>query len=181
VPPMTKTAASSRATGITCQAAARGRMRAALLSSASRRARQKTQTACPSCNTPLWPVTFRPTECLMAPASCVPRTVGPRTRPWSLKVAPGGTEVLLSSLAPAREGRGAMRRGQRPADPTGESASATWVTKRPCGSVVGRLLDTFRKDASVVSALQHSRNVGRFAIARARRESTRPDHVGRQR
>ena len=30
------------------------------------------------------------------------------------------------------------------------------VTKRPCGSVVGRLLDTLDRDASVVSALQHS-------------------------
>ena len=39
-----------------------------------------------------------------------------------------------------------MRWGQRRADRTGESASATCaVTKRPCWSAVGRLLDTSDK------------------------------------
>src|SRR6266852_2795993 len=49
-----------------------------------------------------------------------------------------------------------MRRGQRRADRFRRISISRAVTKRPCGSVVGRLLDTFDKDASGVSALQHS-------------------------
>jgi hypothetical protein len=48
-----------------------------------------------------------------------------------------------TSLAPAREGRGGVRRGQRNG-PTSESTSATCaVTKRPRGPIVGQLVDTF--------------------------------------
>jgi hypothetical protein len=54
----------------------------------------------------------------------------PPTRdPGPSRLPPGGTEVLLSSLAPAREGSGVMRWGQRRAERTGESASATWGDK----------------------------------------------------
>ena len=48
-----------------------------------------------------------------------------------------------------------MRRGQRGADRFRRIISRT-VTEQPCGSVVGRLLDTFDEDASGVSARQHS-------------------------
>jgi hypothetical protein len=44
--------------------------------------------------------------------------------------------------------------GQRQADRFWRIISRA-LTKQPCWSVVGRLLDTFRKDASGVSALQH--------------------------
>jgi hypothetical protein len=48
-----------------------------------------------------------------------------------------------ASLAPAREGRGGVRRGQRNVADRPESASATCaVTKRPSGPVVGQLVDT---------------------------------------
>jgi hypothetical protein len=58
--------------------------------------------------------------------------------------------VVLNSLFPAKividpsaGGAWEMHRGQRRADRTGESASATYVTRRSHrGSVVGRLLDT---------------------------------------
>ncbi len=49
-----------------------------------------------------------------------------------------------------------MRRGQRRADRFRRISISRAVTKQPCGSVVGRLLDTFDKDASGVFALQHS-------------------------
>ncbi len=66
---------------------------------------------------------------------------------------------MLQSLAPAREGSGVMRWGQRRPIAPENQRQPLGVTKRPCWSVVGRLLDTFDKDASVVSALQHSRNM----------------------
>src|SRR6266446_6485165 len=98
------------------------------------------------------PATFPPTECLMAPVSYSPRAVrrGDEHRTWTsvpLRDALLGDWVLFrrrvplllstgpgpskQSLALARRGRGEMRRGQRRADRTGESASATWATKRP--------------------------------------------------
>ena len=81
----------------------------------------------------------------------------PRTRPWSPSwLPPGGTEVLLQSLAPAREGSGVMRWGQRRPIAPENQRQPLGVTKRPCWSVVGRLLDTFDKDASGVAAPQHS-------------------------
>jgi hypothetical protein len=48
-----------------------------------------------------------------------------------------------------------MRRGQRGADRFRRIISRA-LTKQPCWSVVGRLLDTFDKDAGGVSAPQHS-------------------------
>src|SRR5258706_5613220 len=96
------------------------------------------------------PATFPPTECLMAPASYCPRAVrrGDEHRTWTsvpLRDALLGDWVLFrrrvplllstgpgpskQSLALARRGRGEMRRGQRRADRTGESASATWANK----------------------------------------------------
>jgi len=103
---------------------------------------------CPDCNTyPLLKLTaiFPPTECLMAPASYCPRAVrrGDEHRTWTsvpLRDALLGDWVLFrrrvpyssardqgpskQSLALARRGHGEMRRGQRQADHTGESASA---------------------------------------------------------
>ena len=96
------------------------------------------------------PATFPPTECLMAPASYVrvrPAAVmstarGPRS---PFVMASWGTGSCFDvgshyssardqgpskqSLALARKGRGEMPRGQRRADRTGESASATWANK----------------------------------------------------
>jgi hypothetical protein len=42
---------------------------------------------------------------------------------------------------------------------SGELDQPLQVTKRPCRSVVGRLLDTLDNDPSGVSAMQHSRSV----------------------
>jgi hypothetical protein len=42
---------------------------------------------------------------------------------------------------------------------SGESDQPRRVTKRPCRSVVGRLLDTFDNDPNGVSAMQQSRSV----------------------
>jgi hypothetical protein len=39
-----------------------------------------------------------------------------------------------------------MRWGQRQADRTGESAVSHVATERPCGAVIGRLLDAFDKE-----------------------------------
>jgi len=47
-----------------------------------------------------------------------------------------------------------MRRGQRGADRFRRSISCA-LTKQPCWSFVGRLLDTFDNDANGVSGLQH--------------------------
>ena len=87
---------------------------------------------CADCNTPAILVliaTFRPMECLMAPRHVFRVRLAPARDPDPSRLPPGGTEVLLSSLALAREGRGAMRWGQRRAERTGESASATWGNK----------------------------------------------------
>ena len=48
-----------------------------------------------------------------------------------------------------------MRRGQRRADRFRRIDISHTATKQPCWSFVGRLLDTFHKDASGVSAQQH--------------------------
>ncbi len=53
----------------------------------------------------------------------------PQATPGPSRLPPGGTEVSLSSLAPAREGCGVMRRGQRRAESSWESASATCGNK----------------------------------------------------
>src|SRR5260370_2480291 len=89
------------------------------------------------------PATFPPTECLMAPASYCPRAVrrGDEHRTWTsvpLRDALLGAWVLFrrrvpyssardqrpskQSVALARRGHGKMRRGQRQAHHTGESA-----------------------------------------------------------
>jgi hypothetical protein len=48
--------------------------------------------------------TFRPTEYLMAPASYLPRAAGPRTRPWSFKVAPWRDRGLVIVVGPSARG-----------------------------------------------------------------------------
>src|SRR5258708_32015732 len=67
---------------------------------------------------------------------------------------PGTVDIVIGPSA-----GGAWRNALRPT--TGRShrrisVSHLGVTKRPGWSVVSRLLETFRKDASGVSALQHS-------------------------
>jgi hypothetical protein len=64
-----------------------------------------------------------------------------------------------------------MRWGQRRADrPPENQRQPLGVTKRQCWSVVGRLLDMFDKEASGVSALQHSARVRNPASAALQRE-----------
>jgi hypothetical protein len=64
-----------------------------------------------------------------------------------------------------------MRRGQRRADASEHSASAVTLTEQASRLVVGRLLDTFGKEAGDVSGRQHPAAVcvpfGRLAVARS--------------
>jgi hypothetical protein len=69
-------------------------------------------------------------------------------------------EIVIGHSA----GRGAGMRWseQRPIAPENQR-QPLGVTKRPCRSVVGRLRDTFGKEANGVSILQHSRNIASLA------------------
>jgi hypothetical protein len=121
---------------------------------------------------------FWPTECLIDRALYLPRAVlrgeNIRTRPRSPLLCPlcrgigvcfgvrsrpqhGTGDFRRSSRGPRRmEGCGGNAPGPSRADRFRESASATRATKQRCRSVVGRLLDTFDKDAGGVSTRQHS-------------------------
>ena len=64
---------------------------------------------------------------------------------------------IRNSRWPQRGGAWGMRQGQRRADhPLGEIGVSPQLRERQCRALVGRLLDTFHKDASGVAALQHS-------------------------
>jgi hypothetical protein len=69
-----------------------------------------------------------------------------------------GTGISVEAAAGPRrtEGRGEVRRGQRRADRFRRISISHAATKATKLAVVGRLLDRFDKDASSVSALQHS-------------------------
>jgi len=146
---------------------------------------QSMQAVCPPRNTPaifVSPATFPPTERLTAPASYLPHAVrcddecrtrtsvpftalwgpgscrGPRSRYLNPSARDRG--VRRNSRRPQRgEGRGKIRRGQRRPNAPENQRQPLGVTKRQFSSVVGRLLDAFGKDASGVSALQHSRKI----------------------
>jgi hypothetical protein len=107
--------------------------------------------------------TFRPTECLLAPALCLPRAVlrgddtrtrlrspsrcllgGPVSIPRSRYLNPSARDRASVEIvvAPARGGVWGSAPGPTTGRSLPENQRQPQVTKRPCWSVVGRLLDS---------------------------------------
>jgi hypothetical protein len=96
----------------------------------------------------------------MTPASCLHVRLAPARGPGSFKVAPWRDRGLVIVVGPSTGGAWRKCAGVNdgPIAPENQR-QPLGVTKRQCRTVVGRLLDMLRKDAGVVSALQHSRKI----------------------